>query len=161
MSARGLRIDLRLAGEAATLGIGFGGRTLLELARIAEYIERSVYVPGSFVRRPGGFRFHLANPPLRLGAFGAAEIHRDGVSLPSDRLWVQPGPSEPWRALSTLSRSAPLVLAPGRPVAFEARGGPELVEGRSYSVRLTLHSVAIPPPVWIEFRERIGRAEPP
>ncbi len=150
---------LRLAGDAVLLEFEFGAQSLEALAWIAQTVENSVYVRDSLTRTPTGFRFSLANPPLRIGAFSELRLLVEGTAIPGDRVRFRLGPGQAWRTSAELSGDHPLELEGGSGLEFEAdwamAGVPETV-----TVRLELQSVAIPPLVWIEFREAMREAQP-
>lgn len=143
---------LRLAGEAAQLEVEFGTHSLEALAWVARTVEASVYVPDSLVRTSAGFRFALANPPLRIGAFCGLRLLVDGTPMPPDRVRVRFGPGYPWRTSSHLSPEHPLELQGGSSTEFEA-DWPLVGAPVPITVRLELQSVAIPPLVWLEIHE--------
>ena len=142
---------LRLAGEAIRVEAQFGTQSLEALAWVASTVGASVYVPESLVRTPTGFRFALANPPLRVGAFSSLSLRVDGVVVPSDRVRVRLGPACPWRETALLTPSEPLELAAGTPIEFDA-DWPLREGGGEITLRLEFHNVAIPPLVWLEVR---------
>ncbi len=150
---------LSLIRQGLTLEVEFGTRPLEALLWIAETIEESVYVPGSLARTPTGVRFALANPPLRVGAFGAVRLLLNGTNVPADRLRLRTGLAAPWRTAASVSRDAPLELAPGVPTEVAAETPPP-AKGPA-TVRLELESVAIPPLVWLEFSDEVRDGGPP
>jgi hypothetical protein len=158
VTARSFRLDLALLREGIEVGWEFGAHSLVELARVAEYIEREVYTAGSLVGGPGGLKFRLGNPPLRLGAFHRLVVSVDGVIVPPRSATVSVGGGAP-RALDSVSRSEPVELLPGRGAAFTVRPETPVPVGALTTVRLELHNVAIPPRVWLEIRDRV-RPEP-
>jgi hypothetical protein len=161
MRGHTLRLDLELAKEGLVLGWHFGARSVAELVRIAVYIQSSVYERGSLRRRPDGYSFRLANPPLRLGAFGRAKLFQDGVAIAPEKASVRLGAEEHERPLASVSRERPLPLLPGVPAEFRVRTDPPPAPGRILSLRLELQNLAIPPLVWMEFRDRVAAGEPP
>ncbi len=160
MRTRGLGLDLQLAREGLLVGWHFGARSLGELVRIASYIETSVYERGSLRRTADGIRFRLTNPPLRLGAFDRATLWVDGAPIAPDRVEAVPAGAPEAHRFSDLSAERPLLLLPGRATDFRARLDPPPPGGRHLTLRMELHNVAIPPPVWLQFRDRVGRGEP-
>jgi hypothetical protein len=157
MRARGLGFDLQLAREGLLLGWHFGARSVGELARIASYIESSVYDRGSLSRWEDGIRFRLTNPPLRLGAFDRASLWVNGQVVPGDHIATWGDEGHERRLLSEISGARPLALLPGHPTHFQVRLEPPPAWGTRLVVRLELHNIAIPPPVWLQFRDRVGR----
>ena len=157
MRGRAVRLDLELAKEGVLLGWYFGARSVSELVRIANYIQTSVYDRGSLRKRPDGFEFRLANPPLRLGAFHRAFLHVDGAPVPGERVRVRVQGAVEFRSLASLSPDRPLPLLPGRSAEFRVESDPPPARGRTLEIRIDLFNVAIPPPVWIQFRDRVGR----
>jgi hypothetical protein len=147
-----LQSILSLARQVLALGVEFGAHSLEALVWVARTVEESVYVAGSLARTPTGFRFALANPPLRTGAFSSVRVLVDGRPIPSDHVRLRPGPLAPWRTVSSIGPDRPLELRAGTPTEFEAdwRLGPKPTP---LTIRLELQSVAIPPLVWLEFRQ--------
>jgi hypothetical protein len=143
---------LRLAGEAVGLGWDFGLETLEALAWVAQTVQTSVYVSNSFVRTATGFRFALANPPLRIGAFSSIRVLVGDVPVPPERLRVRLTPAGSWRFSSEIGTNEPLELQGGSGTEFDAEWPLDPPSG-PVRIRLELHNVAIPPLVWIEFRE--------
>lgn len=161
MRLRSVQLDLELAREGLLLGWRFGARSVGELARIGVYIQRSVYERGSLLQRPDGFSFRLPNPPLRLGAFGSLRLALDGIPLAPEATWVRTEPAREPRPASTIDREHPLLLLPGVPLEIGARRDPPPSVGSTLSVRIVLGNIAIPPPVWMEFRDRVGPPREP
>jgi hypothetical protein len=155
-----LQLGAELAKEGVVVGWHFGSRSVAGLVRIAEYIERSVLLEGSFRRTAEGFRFILLNPPLRLGAFAAAELIVDGTALPGEAVTIRTEAMPAPRSLAEVSAAAPLILLPGVPAEVLVRPPAPLADG-VHTIRLNLRNVAIPPPVWFEFRERLGAGPGP
>jgi hypothetical protein len=151
---------LHLADDAIGLGWDFGFGSLEALAWVALTIQRSVYVPGSLVRTATGFRFALANPPLRIGAFSSVRLRVDGDLLPAERVRVRVVPGGTWRVTSDLGLEHPLTLQGGVGAEFDADWPVERPH-HPMVVRLELQNVAIPPLVWMEFRETPGEIAPP
>ena len=151
---------LRVAREALGLALDFGVESLEAFAWVAATVESSVYVPHSLVRSPSGIRFALANPPLRIGAFSSVRIRVDGNPVPPDRVRIRSERVGRWRTAAELSAESALELQAGSFTEFEV----DLPAGKlpaELTVRLELQSVAIPPLVWMEFREPLGEAPPP
>lgn len=151
---------LRAVGEAIRLEVAFGTQSLEALAWLAQTVESSVYVLGSLEQTPSGFRFALANPPLRIGAFSGLRVLVDGVPVDSDRTRVRSGPGRPWRNTSQLGPAEPLELQAGTPTELEV-DWPLTGTPTPITVRLELQSVAIPPLVWLELRDTPRGAVPP
>lgn len=149
---------LRLVGDALRLEAEFGTHSIEMLAWIASTVEASVYLPSSMVRTPSGFRFSLANPPLRIGAFSALRVGVDGSTVPADQVRLRAGPGTPWRGSGELSPAHPLELEAGTRTEIDVQW-PGVDGHRSVQVRLELQSVAIPPLVWLEIRDT-PREEP-
>ena len=143
---------LRLATEAVGLGWDFGLETLEALAWVARTVQASVYISDSLVRTDKGFRFALANPPLRIGAFSSLRVLVEGVPIPPEQVRVRLTPAGPWKVSSEFGTEHPLELQAGSGIEFdtdwpiEAKSGP-------VRIRLELQNIAIPPLVWMEFRE--------
>jgi hypothetical protein len=149
-----LQLDSELAKEGVLLSWHFGGRSVAGLARIAEYIQRSVYLAGSFRRTEDGFRFVLLDPPLRLGAFVHLELLVDGRPVPGDRVLLRSERIGAPRSADSVGPVTPIELLPGDPVEFRVRTDPAL-GGGAHAVRLNLRNQAIPPLVWFEFHDRL------
>jgi hypothetical protein len=148
---------VRLAGEVVRLESEFGARSIESLLWIATTVEASVYVPRSLTRTPTGLAWAIANPPLRVGAFSEVRILIDGAPVPKDRVRLRTGPARPWRSSSELSEDRPLELQGGVGVEFEADGS--VIDARGPRVvRMEFQSVAIPPLVWLEIRDRLREA---
>ncbi|MHB8352656.1 MAG: hypothetical protein ACYDFT_08250 [Thermoplasmata archaeon] len=155
MRVRAFLFDLELLREGIRIGWDYGRHPLVELARVAEYIERSVYRKGSLAATAGGLAFVLHNAPLRQGAFGRVQLFLDGVPVAPDRATIHPSDTPAPRPLSEVRFDAPVVLRPGVEVRVEIRSGPEYRVGTEVTVRMELENVAIPPKVWLEFRDRV------
>jgi hypothetical protein len=151
---------LRLVREGIRLEFEFGTQSLEALAWVGQTVETSVYLPGSLARTPTGFRFALANPPLRIGAFSSVRLLVEGTPVPSDRVRVRRSGEESWRVTSALGPSAPLELRPGDPTDFEAEW-PLPSTSKTVHLRLEFRNVAIPPLVWVEFRDVPTEGSPP
>jgi len=149
-----------MAGDAIRLETEFGAHSLEALIWVAETVDASVYAPGSLVRTASGFRFSLANPPLRIGAFSGLRLGVDGTWVPPDSVRVRLGPQGSWRDSVRLSPSNPLELQAGSWTEFEADcplpAGPGPV-----TIRLELSNVAIPPLVWMEIHDTMREVAPP
>jgi hypothetical protein len=155
MGLRTIPIDLSLIRQAASIEHEFGPAALVELVRVARFLERAFYVPGSLARTASGIAFDLANPPLRTGAFKWARLLVDGTALPAEHCRVRSDRESTAQRFADLSETGPLVWPTGRPAYFEADG---VRAGKGlHLVRLELRSVAIPPLVWIEFSDRVRR----
>ena len=150
---------LSLVRQGIALEVGYGGRSIEALLWIAETVEEAVYAPGSLALREGTLTFSLANPPLRVGAFRSVRLTVEGRPVAPERLRFRVGEGQPWRTAADLSATAPLQLAPGRPIEFAAAGVGPLSVARP-TVRLELESVAIPPLVWLEFADEVRREGP-
>jgi hypothetical protein len=157
---RHLTSVLRLAGEAIGVGWEFGFESLEALAWVAQTVESSVYVPHSLRRTGTGFRFALANPPLRVGAFSSVRMLVDGAAASPDRVRVRTVPVGPWRATSTIGAEQPLELQSGSGTEFDV-DWPVPLGTRALTVRLELTNVAIPPLVWLEFQETLEEPSAP
>ena len=144
---------LLLARQGFSVGVEFGAHSLEALVGIAETVEESVYEAGSLAGTATGIAFALANPPLRTGAFGEVRLRIDGAPVPSDALRVRTAMAPDWRTASTVSALSPLELAAGVRTEFAVDGDWGPSDGE-LTVRLELTSVAIPPLVWFEFRDR-------
>ena len=140
-----------LVHEGVTVGYEFGLHSLGALARVAETVEESVYAAHSLEATESGLRFSLWNPPLRLGAFGSANLRVNGTPVPPAQAQVRKVAEDAWTSLDRVTPEAPLVWLPDEPREFEARVGP-VPAGEHVTVRLELRNVAIPPLVWIEIR---------
>lgn len=146
---------LGLLRQGLTLEVEFGTSSLESLLRIAETVEESVYEAGSLRSTDRGVRFVLANPPLRMGAFRRVSVVLNGAPVPPTEVRCRPVGAPSWADGASISEANPLCLVPGRRVEFEI-GATGLAQGRETTVRLELESVAIPPLVWFEFREKVG-----
>lgn len=160
MSERRVGPILSLLRQGFSLEREFGSHSLESLLRIAETVEESVYEAGSLSRTATGFRFALANPPLRVGAFGAIGLSLNGIAIDRSAVRFRGGPDDPWRQADGLDRAHPLLLAPGRRTEIEADVEPSRLLG-TLSVRLELESVAIPPKVWFAFRDALREGDRP
>lgn len=151
-----LRGDLSLLKEGLSLGWSFGLGSLEELARNAERLEREIYLAGSLEPTARGIRFRLGNPPLRLGAFSAIRLWFDGRPVPPPDARVATDRRPEFRPLSAIGPADPLELDTGEGSRFEIDlpGSPSPGPHR---VRIEWQSVAIPPVVWLEFVDEVGR----
>jgi hypothetical protein len=149
---------LRLASDAVLLELEFGTQSLEALAWIGRTVESSVYLSGSLARTPTGFRFALANPPLRIGAFSGVRLLVEGTPVDPAQVRLRVGPGLPWRTTTSLSAEHPLELQAGSTLEFESNSP---LEGtpKTLTIRLEFQSIAIPPLVWVEFRETL-RGDP-
>lgn len=148
--------DLGLVRQGISIGWRFGADALEEMGRVAELLERSVYEAGSLHRAPGGVAFTWRNPPLRMGAFRSVRATVDGAEADAARATVWPGRAGTPVPFRSVTPERPLVLPIGERTDFFLP-----VDGRVSSrptVRVELRSVAIPPLVWYEFRERLTGA---
>ncbi len=150
---------LSLARQGLSVGVEFGAHSLEALVGIAETVEESVYERGSLAGTDGGIAFALTNPPLRTGAFGEVRLRLDGTPVASDALRVRTAAAPVWRTASSVSARAPLELAAGVRTEFAVDDGRGRCDGE-LTVRLELKSVAIPPLVWFEFRDRVRSGGP-
>lgn len=148
---------LSLLRQGFELDVDFGTHSVEAMAWIAEVVESSVYARDSLRRTPDGVAFRLANPPLRLGAFGAARLTVWGTLVPPTAWELRTGGAGSWRTAASLSPEAPITLLPGEPIEVQTASGP--VSGL-VRVRLELESVAIPPPVWLEFDDVVREPLP-
>lgn len=155
MTARAIAVDFSLIWEGLEIGEEFGLPSLEELARVGRFLEHAFYEPGSLALGPDGVTFRLRNPPLRMGAFSRVRVRFDGTEVDGERAWVQPdGAPSPLR-LNQIDREHPIALPIGRPTRFLLEI-PTPVDG-PHTVRLELHSVAIPPLVWAEITDVVRR----
>ncbi|MFY9716559.1 MAG: hypothetical protein WAK40_01290 [Thermoplasmata archaeon] len=145
---------LSVARQGIELGIEYGPHAVEALLWIAETVEESVYRAGSLHRNADGIGFTLENPPLRSGAFAAVRLLWNGVPVDPARLTIRTGAAGSGRVAGTLSRDAPIDLVAGDPIELFA-AVPEVTVGDSATVRLELECPAIPPLVWIEFRDTV------
>jgi hypothetical protein len=160
VGGRRLGALLRLADDAIGLGWDFGLGSVEALAWVARTVETAVYVPDSLVRTASGFRFALANPPLRIGAFSCVLVRVDGTPVPPDRVRVRHRPVGAWRTTSEIGTAQPLLLQAGNATEFDA-DWPVAPGSAPLLIRLELQNVAIPPLVWMEFREIPGEDPSP
>lgn len=154
MADHHLASKLSVLRQGLSVGAEFGVHSLEALLWVAETVEESVYAKGSLVEVPGGVRFLLSNPPLRMGAFYSVRAWLNGVAVVPESFRFRSPPTEPWRAAAEVTRAAPLDLLPGVPTEVElTTPDPDLTRHREITVRLELASVAIPPLVWLELTE--------
>jgi len=152
VGSRGLGEYLSLLRQGLTLGVQFGTHSIEALLWVAETVEEGVYEAHSLRRTAEGIAFALDNPPLRVGAFTSLQLRVDDAPVPGDRVRLRAGPGSPWRTAAAITPEASLPLAPGNRTEFEVVG----TFGRGsdpITVRLELHTPAIPPLVWFEFNE--------
>ena len=149
-----VRQDLGLVRDGLSVGWEFGAHSLAELTRIAEFLEHCVYEPGSLSAATGGARFVLRNPPLRMGAFSAIRVQWDGRAIPGDCATVQTGDDAEPRRLSEITALDPITFGFGRRTTFRLTM-PSPTAGEHH-IRVEWQSVAVPPLVWLEFREPIA-----
>jgi len=147
---------LSVVRQGLELGLEYGPRSVESILWVAETIEESVYLAGSLVRSGGTVRFELGNPPLRTGAFSAARLVWERQPVPPARLRLRPDPRGPWRPADGITPDAPISLRAGVPIRVEAEVPGDDV-GSTVTVRLELESRAIPPLVWLQFRDVVGR----
>jgi hypothetical protein len=153
---RHLGPDLGVVLDGLRIAHEFGFGSLEEMARVAWFLERSVYEPESLREAPGGVRFALRNPPLRMGAFQAIDLFWDGRLLPRTQCSVRPGDSSSARPFDSVTRAAPVTLAPGCRVEFFAEiGAPG---PGAHTLKLELRSLAIPPTVWFQVSDHVRPA---
>lgn len=153
-----VRTDLGLLDQGIEVGLQYGVHSLVELARMAEMLLHSVYEPGSLRREDGRATFTLRNPPLRMGAFRAIELFWDGVPVPPGSVTIASS-GEPPRPLEGVDREHPVTIPVGRRTVV--RMGAVEADAHPHVVRLELHSVAIPPTVWYEFRDVLHEGKAP
>jgi hypothetical protein len=143
-----------VARQGIELGIDFGVHSVEALVWIAETIEESVYRVGSLARTPEGIRFSLSNPPLRAGAFSAFRVAWNGTPVDPVHLRLRAGPDAEWRTGASVAPAALVDLLPGRTIDVTARVPPAEI-GPTATVRVELECPAIPPLVWVEFRDAV------
>ncbi|HTT25783.1 MAG TPA: hypothetical protein VMH90_02315 [Thermoplasmata archaeon] len=147
-----LRTDLSMLRQGLSLEANFGWHSLEELARVGLELEEGIYRAGSLRRTAEGIRFHLGNPPLRIGAFHTIRIFWDGAPWPADRAWVATEGRPTPRPLSSVSAADPVELGVGESSEFALALPAEGSVG-PHRVRVEWVSVAVPPVVWLEFRD--------
>jgi hypothetical protein len=146
-------LDLSLLRQGIRIGWEFGIQSIAELARVGELVERSVYEPSSLATAPGGIRFTLLNPPLRMGAFSSIRLYWDRRPVASEDLAFVPEGSLSPVLGTAVTKETPFVLPVGQRTEVRATVG-DVAAGR-HEVRLELQSVAIPPVVWFEFADQV------
>lgn len=154
-----LRGDVGLLREAISLIDEFGLRSTERLAFVANFLERSVYLPNSLRVVPDGVGFTLLNPPLRVGAFSAVRVAWDGAFLPPDAAFVQGEGHAVERPLSDISPSRTIDLRPGQ--RLEVRLSGISADPAEHRIRLELQNIAVPPLVWFEFVDTIRQTALP
>lgn len=154
MGVRHLRGDIALLRAAISLVREFGFQSAERLGQVAEFLERSVYAPGSLRSEHGGVGFALLNPPLRVGAFSAVRVLWDGRPVSPENAFVRLEGHAVERPLSDIVAARPVELRPGQPVRFRLVGVPS--GPGHHRVRLELQSIAVPPLVWFEFSDTIA-----
>ncbi len=142
-----------LLRQGASLEIHFGTHSLATMAELAETIERSIYAAGSLTAHADRLTFALSNPPLRVGAFSAADVFVEGAAVDRARVRVRTAGGSSIVRLSSVTAATPLELRAGSRTEWELDGVIR-VPGDWVTVRLELRSLAIPPLVWLEFREK-------
>jgi hypothetical protein len=143
---------LSLVRQGLTVGVEYGAHSIEALLWIAETVEESVYEPHSLRRTADGLAFAIDNPLLRVGAFASLALRVNGTPIEGDRVRLRPGSGTDWRTASSVNAPDPLALVPGDRTEFEVVG--DFGQGLSeITVRLELHTPAIPPRVWFEFVE--------
>ena len=147
------RGDVSLLRQGIALVAEFGLRSAERLGHVAEFLERSVYLPGSLSSTATGASFVLLNPPLRIGAFSALRLFWDGEPVSQGRVYLQRAGDPLEQAFSDFSRDQPVALVAGQRLRFRVDLG-GAVRG-SHRVRLELFNVAIPPKVWFEFSDEV------
>jgi len=151
-----LRGDVAVLREGVSLGWAFGLGSLEQLARVAETLETGIYRRGALEAVPEGVRVRLDNPPLRIGAFRSVGILWDGRPVDPTSATVATDSRPAPRILSDVSDADPLCLGVGEgsEYRFPTEPGDTEVEHR---VRIEWTGRAIPPRVWLEFRDQIRR----
>ncbi len=155
MTSRRLAAIVSLLRQGFAVEREFGTRSLEAMVEVADTVETSVYRDGSLCLTPNGLGFVLDNPPLRMGAFARVTLRVDGTSLPPESVRLRPGEGSAWRTAATVRRDTPLFWPPGQPMEFDLTLEVPARRGEA-GVRLELESVAIPPRVWLEFRDRVS-----
>jgi hypothetical protein len=150
---------LSLLRQGLSLEREFGTHSLEAMLWVAETVEASVYEAGSLRLGPDGLSFALASPPLRVGAFATVRLSVNGAPVDPERVRLRTERAPEWRTSSDLDADRPVHLAPGERAEFLLLE-PTVVVGSETTVRLDLTSVAIPPLVWVEFRDRVGSGGP-
>ncbi|MGA8303077.1 MAG: hypothetical protein WA691_03080 [Thermoplasmata archaeon] len=159
MGSRHVGEYLSLLRQGLTLGVQFGPHSVEALLWAAETVEEGVYEAGSLRRTPGGIAFALDNPPLRVGAFTSIRVLVDGRPIFPELVRLRAGGGSAWRASSSVGPGSALNLGPGDRTEFEVVGSFGKGAG-PLTVRLELHTPAIPPLVWFEFSETPSGSHP-
>lgn len=148
------RRALELVNQGVGIGVEFGPSALERLVSVAELSEQSVYERKSLRRTAEGIEFVLLNPPLRMGAYYSIRLSWDGAEVDPGRWTVSVG-NEPPRLGSSIDRANPITL----PVGIRSRVRAELGKkpAGTHTVGLEFLNVAIPPRVWMSFRERVAQ----
>ncbi len=150
MGSRHVGDVLSLVRQGLTVGVQFGTHSVEALLWVAETVEEGVYESHSLRRTPQGITFALDNPLLRVGAFTSIRMFVNRAVVPGDRVRLRPGPGSLWRTAASVARGASLSLIPGARTEMEVDG--EFGAGDDVlTVRIELHTPAIPPLVWFEF----------
>jgi hypothetical protein len=139
--------------DAVKIAHEYGFRSLEELTRIAVILQAAIYESHSLRTIPGGVRFALHNPPLRMGAFSGMALQWDEHPVPAEACTVRPAASSAPVRFSDIGRNSPVVLPPGERVEFTAQV-PTPSSG-THTARLELRSLAIPPAVWFRLTDRV------
>ena len=150
-------VDFGLLRDGLQIGRRYGFRSLEELARIALFMESAIYEPKSLQSVPGGVRFALRNPPLRMGAFSGLSLLWDGVPVPPNACSVRPAAAGVPVRFSDVGPAAPVVLPVGERVEFRAEMAPPTPG--PHTAFLELQSLAIPPKVWFRVTDQVRASE--
>lgn len=152
MASRSLGGLLSLVRQGFEIEVDHGTRSIEAFLWIAETVESSVYRRGSLMRTPDGLRFVLDNPPLRSAAFSRLELALEGTPVPGGQVQLRRNGVGRWRTGSSVRPEAPLDFVAGDHLEVTVAG---LVAAAPapVTIRVTLETRAIPPPVWLEFRE--------
>jgi hypothetical protein len=145
---------LTLVRQGLTIGVQFGTHSVEALLWVAQTIEEGIYEADSLRRTDAGISFALSNPILRVGAFTTIRVSVNGAGVPAAQVRFRGDPSAPWRTAASVGPDAPWYLAPGDRTEFAIDGS---FPGTALTVRLELHTPAIPPLVWFEFTETPGK----
>jgi hypothetical protein len=151
-----LAVNLGLIREGLQIARRYGFRSLEEMARIALFLESAVYEVGSLQSIPGGVRFALRNPPLRMGAFSGLALRWDDSAVAPADCTVRTGADRPPVRFSEVGRATPIVLPIGERVEFTALVGKP--SRGTHTILLELHSLAIPPRVWFRLTDQVRRS---
>jgi hypothetical protein len=155
LSCRHLRFNLSLFRQGVAVGFDFGPRSLEQLTRVAEFLERIVYERNSLRRTPDGVAFTLLNPPLRMGAFSSVRLYWDGVPVPGNRAWLAPADRPHEVALDSIDRARPVAMGVGRRNRFRLALPRPPLPGTHHHVRVEMRSLAVPPLVWLQFADHL------